>query len=158
MAYRHTSASLLAAIALLLATFATGCVTNNGDIGNLYGLWKLEKLVVDDKEVAQPEADGSYTTWLFQNDIIEIVHTTPRHDMIARNGTWARPSDKVMTFDFTHGDDTYAPGTDLYRAPEWISFPEGKSTFDVITDDGKRLILQYAEAGRTVRYTLVKDW
>ncbi len=156
MAYRHLN-TILGAIALLLAAITAGCVTNNGDIGNLYGIWRLEKLVVDDSEVAQPEADGSYTSWQFQNNIIEILHTTPRHDIIARNGTWTR-SDKTMSFDFTHTDNTYKPGTDIYRAPEWISFPEGKSTFDVITDDGKRLVLQYTEAGHSVRYTLVKDW
>lgn len=157
MAYKHLN-NILGVIGLLLATFTAGCVTNNGDIGNLYGIWRLEKVVVDDTEVVRPEADGSYTSWQFQNNIIEILRTTPRHDRVARNGTWARPTDKTITFDFTHGDNTYAPGTDLYRAPEWISFPEGKSTFDVITDDGKRLILQYAEAGHSVRYTLVKDW
>ena len=157
MAYRHLN-TILGAIALLLASIFSGCVTNNGDIGNLYGIWRLEKMVVDDTEVAQPEADGSYTSWLFQNDIIEIERTTPRYDKCSRNGTWTRPSDKTMTFDFTHGDNTYKPGSNIYRAPEWISFPEGKSTFDVITDDGKRLILQYTEAGHSVRYTLVKDW
>ena len=77
MAYRHLN-TILGAIALLLASIFSGCVTNNGDIGNLYGIWRLEKMVVDDTEVAQPEADGSYTSWLFQNDIIEIERTTPR--------------------------------------------------------------------------------
>lgn len=157
MAYKHLN-TILGTIALLLAAITSGCVTNNGDIGNLYGIWRLDKLVVDDTDIAQPEADGSYTSWQFQNNIIEILRTTPRHDRIAHNGTWTRPSDKTISFDFTHGDNTYAPGTDLYRAPEWISFPEGKSTFDVITDDGKQLVLQYTEAGHSVRYTLVKDW
>lgn len=157
MAHRHLN-TILGSIALLLAVATAGCVTNNGDIGNLYGIWRLEKVVVDGSELAQPEADGSYTSWQFQNNIIEILRTTTRHDRVARDGTWARPSGKTMSFDFTHGDDTYAPGTNLYRAPEWISFPEGRSTFDVVTDDGKRLVLQYTGAGHSVRYTLVKDW
>ena len=53
MAYKHLN-TILGTIALLLAAIISGCVTNNGDIGNLYGIWRLDKLVVDGTDIAQP--------------------------------------------------------------------------------------------------------
>ncbi len=131
-------------ILLILPLLAlSGCVTNNGDIGHLYGSWQLESVDIDGEEVTDWSDDGSnFVTWYFQNNIIGIEQTYINHVPVSTttHGTWTM-GDGTITFDFMHSDDSNVPGTGAYQAPEKIHFPAGVTTFDIVEYNSSRLTI-----------------
>lgn len=145
-------------ILMLIAMLALcACRMNNGDIGDFFGSWLLYSMTVDGHE-----ADGfdpEMTFWEFQNNIIEISQIDKYHEKSSRWGTWA-DTDGRLLLDFTHSEAGIAPGTDKYRAPEWLYFPENKVIdLELIERQPKRMILKWHDAEHNeIVYSLRKIW
>ncbi len=118
---------------LALLFIATGCTQNNGDIGELYGFWRVT-------EKDAPAEDQ--IIWAFQNDILEITVNLPHHEAIKSYGTYTC-TDKDLRIDFTHwqvaGDNAY-----LYTIPKELGLP-GDAPFimQIVERGGGSMTLEY---------------
>lgn len=145
----------LCAIAIALA----GCTHNNGDIGDLFGTWKLEKMMVDG-EIDTDYADN--IVWKFQSSIIEMQQVDDvHHEAFNAFGTWSRPADGVLKLDFTHTDTANPePGADKYSPLGPTRLPRAQVIdLDVLELNGSKMRLRYidAAASTTIEYYF-KKW
>lgn len=153
-------------LSLLLALLAvTGVLTscqNNGHIGNLFGTWALREMSVDN--VPDAAFDPETTAWSFQNDIINISLLGEHHSKTTRMGTWTRVEDEGsewLLLDYTHKADGIEAGTMIYRAPEWLGWPENSVIrLRYLEDSSRKMILEWQnpDNGKTYTYTLRKTW
>lgn len=76
----------------------TSCTHNNGDIGPLYGQWKL--VGIDALGVDLPPYDGD-VFWCFQDSAIQLLARTDSHEFEQRYGNWLltdNDSQLILTF------------------------------------------------------------
>lgn len=148
----HTLYIIRAAVgAVLLAIAAAGC-QNNGDIGYLFGTWRIDSFTSDGVE--RPEA-AARTLISFQNDIIMVQELEDEHGTYTNHfGTWSEDGDK-MTIDFTHSGETAA-----YSAPAWLGWTsEAPMTMQVSGAGSRDVTWTYVSAeGVTNVYKLHKTW
>lgn len=129
---------MLLLTAVLLLAAATGGCDNNGDIGHWYGSWRLEEITVDGRPYTSWQSDDTWTTFAFQNNIVQVQRTNElRDELDIAWGTWTE-TNGTITMAFTHRDDT--DNQYIYRAPAWIGFEPGETTFTIAGPD-KALIL-----------------
>ena len=110
---------------ILAAAFLTaGCTRNNGDIGDLFGDWRLVALTADGEELELYEGDARLYTWAFQSSIIRIQEIRAYMDYSDYLGTWKRVDDELI-LDFTHhadyGDDNFTPPEVLHLVAHGIT-------------------------------------
>lgn len=150
---RYVIAALMAVIVMLL----TAACQNNGDIGDLYGTWRVDRYTADG-EVVHGYADQ--TVFSFQSSVICIVHLTDDYGSNDRNyGTWSEDG-ATLTLNFTHSDDENAPGTGVYRAPEWLGMTSDEPmVMDVSARSGSDMTLTWVSPlGVKNEYKLHKIW
>ena len=102
---------------------------------------------------------GAFTTVAFQNNITRFIYHTDELTYTERYGTWQR-ADNILSLDFNHGDDTFAPGTGKYQAPEWLDMP-AKSVVDVTISElsSGHMIWVYTDPqGRVIIYKFERTW
>lgn len=154
----HSTIFLLLAAAVL--SLATGCTHNCGDIGDLFGYWRLNSMTADGTPVElYPETaeDGQPVrlyTWAFQSQIV-MIHTFYDHeDSSQATGTWQR-TDRTLMLDFDHRDDG---GTEYYTPPAALKLVEGGVTpLEIILMNPNEMKLSYtADDGVTYEYRLGK--
>lgn len=146
-------------MAMVALVALNGCTHNNGDIGDLFGTWKLEEITVDG------QADGAYgdnIVWKFQSSIIEMQQVNEAlHETLNSFGTWSRPQDGVMRLDFTHTDnDNPEPGSLGYSPLPATHLPAGcVINLDVLQLNGSKMRLRYIdEASAEVYEYYFKKW
>lgn len=126
---------------LMLLLLCTGCTQNNGDIGDLFGFWRLT-------EEGNTSLGDDEIVWAFQNNILEITVNTPHHVGTKTYGTYTDNND-ALRIDFTHwkGLDE---GAHLYMMPALLDLP-GDEPFvmQVIKRGAESMTLQYE--GRTFK-------
>lgn len=134
-----------------------GCRVNNGDIGDFFGSWLVESLTVDG--VTPDDFDDESSYWEFQNNIIKVTYVTDRLETIGRWGTWEDDGQHLL-LDFTHCEDGYEPGTEMYQAPEWLYMPAGKViSLTFVSRSPKHMKLSFTDSdGRRIDYSLRKIW
>lgn len=131
---------------ILAAAFLTaGCTRNNGDIGDLFGDWRLVALTADGEELELYDEDARLYTWAFQSSIIRIQEIRAYMDYSDYLGTWKRVDDELI-LDFTHhadyGDDNFTPPEALHLVAhgitrlEIIRLDSGKLQAGYKGDDG----------------------
>ena len=125
---------------MALSLLLSSCVTNNGDIGRLYGIWTLTEMDVDGEPYSgwQTE-DYPYSFFEFQNDICFVMRTNERYDYQIQPCTWKWAVEETrIDLNFTHTDDlSPEPGDWRYASPYWLLLTEPTVyTFDVewVTD------------------------
>ena len=57
---------------LIIGLLQLGCTRNNGDIGDLFGTWRLDTLTEDGKELDLYGGMTKVYTWAFQSHIIRV--------------------------------------------------------------------------------------
>lgn len=141
-----------------MAGFAS-CTHNSGDIGDLFGTWKLEKITIDG------EADQSYDgniLWKFQSSIIEMQQVDDTlHETFNSHGSWSRPSGGVLALDFTHTDNANPePGSAGYSPLPATHLPSAcKIDMDLLQLDGSIMKLRYIDLSTTAVYEYYfKKW
>lgn len=90
-------------LCISLMIFFSACTRNNGDIGPLFGNWRVETLSADGEDMPLYEGDVLLYTWSFQSHIIVINSILPHDDADAVRGTWSI-TDKELLLDFDHTD------------------------------------------------------
>lgn len=139
----------------MAAVALAGCTHNNGDIGELFGTWKLEEITVDG------DADTAYrdnVVWKFQSSIIEMQEIYDGiHETANSFGTWSRQAD-VMKLDFTHTDNEHPePGADNYSPLAVTRLPRAQVVdLDVLELSGSKMKLRYIDAAAST--TIVYDF
>lgn len=142
---------------MLVAVAFCGCRMNNGDIGDFFGSWLLYSMTIDGNEAENFDTESTY--WEFQNNIIEISRVDSHYQKWGRWGTWVDDGDRLL-LDYTHGDEDYAPGTDIYQAPEWLYFPSNQIiVLNFVERQSKRMVLSMQDdKDRRIVYSLRKIW
>lgn len=132
-------------MALLLLPVIAGCTHNNGDIGPLYGNWKLETV---DTELAKyrPAAEDWPVFWGFQSSTIRMAHVGTDNSMDQRFGNY-RLYDNTLFLEFTGNSAEFHP---------LLSLPD-ECELQVLELSGKRLVVRYIPGeGEDVVYTFRK--
>lgn len=141
--------------AALLLAIATSCTHNDGDIGPLFGIWRLEKMTRDGQAV-DLRADGlQLVTFAFQNQVVEINTTEDHNYLTTCLANWRRDG-QTLTFDF---DNTDATGEDVrYTPPSILGWRHGETCpTEIVKLDGKNMELAYVSpTGGDYRYWLKK--
>lgn len=131
--------AITALLLALLMLVSAGCTRNNGDIGDLYGRWKVETLTADG--VGLPLYDGEvemYALW-FQSELVWIHELFPHQDYLNHKGMWKREGDKLLLdFSFTGDYD------EQYRPPVALHFVEnGVTPLTVASESSSKMTLWY---------------
>lgn len=135
-----------------------GCTHNNGDIGRWFGTWSVENILVNGEPYA---AYDHNMVWKFQNSVfsMQLINTNPIiHDRQQRWGSWSE-SGNTLILDFTHSDNTDAPGEGIY-VPFLVSLLNrtGVTVLDIEKSDGKSLTLGFTNnQGERITYLIKKQ-
>lgn len=137
MTLRHIIALIIAAAVIITIS----CTRNDGNIGSLFGAWRLESVTIDGVSTNIPAPQ----TWAFQNDIICISVADDMHTATPHYGTWQHDPGKTLTLRFDHSDATSdASATGRYDFPSGIGIPpHGIFTMLILSEKPRRLELQY---------------
>ena len=104
---------LVAAVAII----SGGCTHNDGDIGPLFGSWLVEDITLDGQRTDPGEGHGYVQ---FQGAVVMCKLIDDRHSLLFYSvGSYVREGDALL-LDFTHSDNTTAPGEGQYSAPQWL--------------------------------------
>ena len=148
------------ALLLCLGLFTQSCVTNNGDIGRLYGIWNVTAMEVDGVPYSGWE-EGEYpmSFFQFQHNICYVTRTNERYDVENRACTWEWVlSEKIIELNFTHRE-TAEVGWQ-YAAPEWLLLNENiVYRFEVEwVNDEKMVWTTENTSGQHLTYHLKKNY
>ncbi len=133
--------------------FASAC-QNNGDIGDLFGVWALESYTVDGNRCRDRYIDN--TTFSFQNNIVEVVSQYDDYlSAYQTYGEWIWRDGDTLMFSFQHHDDT--DSQEQYSAPTWIGFTAREIMMVNVSDrSSRRMTLTWDYEGSTHVYKLKK--
>lgn len=135
-----------------------GC-QNDGHIGYLFGVWRVEAYMVDGVRIESPLVDA--TTLAFQGNVVEVVAITDAYQSATENyGTWSE-SGNTFTLDFTHHDNLHPAGSDFYQAPAWLGMTDAAPMAMTVTHrSGRELTLEWHDTaeGSLKTYKLKKTW
>lgn len=150
------SKTLLATIVFL----ASACTHNDGDIGNLFGTWRVDSFTIDG--VAQENDQISNTTFSFQNNIVAITLVKDAYlTYNTRYGTWSE-SDGYFTLNFTNTSDLHTSpvGNGVYGAPEWLDMVSDEPMVMQKYDTAKNAftLVWHSPDGKILEYKLHKTW
>lgn len=138
----HTHLGFLAVFILLSIS---SCTRNNGDIGPLYGQWKL--ISIDTQGLELPEYHGD-VFWSFQDSAFQLLMRTEAHEFDRYYGNWSLIDDGsrlVLTF-----PDPRWP------APQSIGL-SATTVLRVITLTSRDAVFEYSDTdGKSITYTLRK--
>lgn len=142
-------------MAVALLSGACGCTRDNGDIGSIFGIWRLAGLEVDGVEADDYEYN---CFWSFQNNIISFVMLDAPEDHTAlRRWCTFDKEEGYLTLDLSHhgnGINDY-----LYSVPAFLRLPQEEAVpLKIVTDTGSKMVLTYTGAeGEVITYTLIKQ-
>lgn len=111
---KATKLCILAVIAALTAFLCASCTHNNGDIGKVFGLWKLTSIEAVDTE--KPQYEGTMF-WAFQSSTVMVTLVTESHNETVSYGNF-RIADETLFLDFADENrPVLIPGTG--RQSQW---------------------------------------
>lgn len=85
---------------MLLIFIFCRCTHNNGDIGHLFGQWRIESVKYDN--APQPDYDGNLFL-SFQNSVVQITQTGEHNTSRRSYGSW-HIDDNTLFIDFDDPD------------------------------------------------------
>lgn len=145
---------------LALASVLGGCTHAGGDIGPLFGTWRLEELTADGAKVelyGQGDGAPELYVWAFQGELVSIRSIFEHQDVETFYGSWSR-TDEALTLNFTYSDDE---DFDAFTPPAAMHLEaDGITTLKIINLTDKRLRLSYvnSQSGTTYEYNLKKAY
>lgn len=146
-------------VLLIIALTFNACTHNNGDIGGLFGTWKLQSITIEG------EIDSSYDNnvlWKFQSSIMSMIRANDStHNRLETWGTWSYANDDTqLELNFTHTDnDNPKPGSTKYSPLPETYLPKSTIfTLDILNLNGSEMVLLYHSTdGKEYRYKF-KKW
>ena len=141
---RHPLLHILSApLAMLIMLLVSGCTHNNGDIGPLYGQWKLTEIDIDGTPSADYEGN---VFWSFQSSAIEIKALYPYHEVQQCYGNWSMDGDELR-LDFPD---------ERWQLPGEVMLP-ASSVLHVLALNTRHALFRYnGSDGHIITYTLEK--
>jgi len=116
-------------ISIAIVLSVLGACQNNGDIGYLYGTWRIEAYTVD----GEPQAVAESTSVSFQSDIIMVQQVIDAEMTYANYfGRWSESGD-VMTVDFAQ-----TVGGEPVKVPEYLGWTGAAPMEMRVSDRGDR--------------------
>lgn len=132
-------------MAMVLLAAAASCTTNNGDIGEWMGRWKLTSIEKNGSEMIE-YADNLF--FAFQSTVFEVRKVGYFYEHDEKFGTWSDDGKGTLVISFP--DERYKPFKELHFSQE-----RNVLTYDKIDAKGFTLTL-HAPDGNTYTYHLVK--
>ncbi len=118
--------------------FLIGCTRNDGDIGDLFGRWRLESLTVDGIQEELYDEETLLYSWSFQSSLLFIQVIQPYYSYYNVKGTWER-EDNILRINFGYtGDD----GEMYYAPPENLHLERGVNDMKILRLTSGELILE----------------
>ena len=146
---------------LFIALSLNACTHNNGDIGALFGTWKLESITADN-EIDSVYAEADNIIWKFQSSVMSMIRANDStHNRLETWGSWSYANDDTqLLLDFTHTDSyNPKPGSTKYSPLPELHMPKASTFYvDIIKLNGKEMTLRYnATDGKEYIYKF-KKW
>lgn len=137
-------------ISLLSIVLLSGCMHNNGDIGNYFGTWHVESISVDD------ESDLNYSGnifFQFQSDVVRLVENRGNNDLTEFFGTWVdNGADIVLNFGYKVDTES-----DVYNIPSVTRLVKGENIINVTYSGSSKMKWSFTSDGHNITYTLNKQ-
>ncbi len=137
-------------ISLLSVIMLSGCMHNNGDIGNYFGTWKVSTINVDG--VDDPEYKENIF-FQFQSDVFRLVQNRTQNDITEYFGTWSE-TDNIMVLKLNYKVN---PESEVYQIPPITRLIKGDNIIAVKHERNNRMIWTFSSDGQTIIYTLKKQ-
>lgn len=138
---------MLLPVMLLLS----GCMHNNGDIGDFFGTWRVETITVDD---AEDESYPGNVFFQFQTSVVRVVETLPHGDMMECFGSWSDEGD-ILILDFSYNVD---PTSDVYDMPSVTRLARKVNTLNLSEVTSRKMSWEFTDSiGQKVVYKLRKQ-
>lgn len=141
--------------AVLMMTIAAGCTHNDGDIGPLFGSWRLKDITVTGNGPAPAVPD---VVWSFQSSVIRFQTLASHHDYYENWASWSLDGDN-MTVNFVNHDDDTPESYWPYTTPPIPGFPRQVEVMVMHVENltSSDMVLSYASSdGLTYTYKLKK--
>ena len=129
----------------MLLAVATSCTTNNGDIGEWMGRWKLTSIECNGSAVDDYEGNMFFA---FQSTVFEVRKVNDYYEHDQKYGTWS--DDGKGTLEISFPDEHYKPFPELHFSAE-----RNLLSYDKVVNKGFTLTAVAAD-GNTYIYHLVK--
>lgn len=135
--------SFISILLIFVLLIIGGCTHNNGDIGPLFGKWKLIDIQIDNISDETYE-DNIY--WSFQSSTFSMIQVYDHHKTVTTYGSWQQ-TDQTLTLTFP--DTNFQPIHKLYL--------DVSNEMKIIELSGKTMLLtQQSIDGREIKYQLTK--
>lgn len=132
-------------MAMALLSAAISCTTNNGNIGEWMGRWKLTEIECNGSVVSDYEGNMFFA---FQSTVFEVRKVGDYYEHDEKYGTWVDDGKGTLVISFP--DERYKPFEELHFLQE-----RNVLTYDKVDANGFELTLHAAD-GNTYTYHLVK--
>lgn len=132
-------------MALMLLAVATSCTTNNGDIGEWMGRWKLTSIECNGSAVDDYEGNLFFA---FQSTVFEVRKVGDYYEHDQKYGTWSDDGKGTLVISFP--DERYVPFEVLHMSQD-----RNVLTYYKVEKKGFTLTAVAAD-GNTYTYRLVK--
>lgn len=86
--------NIIKSIIIVTSSALFSCTQNEGDIGDLFGLWSLNDFYSNDVNISGERCDGY--SLKFQSNIVQYVKKLPYHDSLMFTGFWQLRSDSLF--------------------------------------------------------------
>lgn len=121
--------SLITTLLLLLVSM-TGCMHNDGDIGNLFGTWKISSVSVDGQE---DQAYAGDVFVQFQTEVVRLVQVRHNYDCVEYFGRWTREGNHLLL------DLHYTVDASVTAIPEATRFVKGENHITITSDHSRKM-------------------
>lgn len=139
----------------MLMLVLNSCTSNNGDIGDLFGMWRVENIEVHGQDVDLTQGGVLLYTIGFQNSTMVIFENLEHQQTHQTIASWARKDDTLI-FNF---DNTQANGNNnVFTPPAIFGFKYGEQChLKILKETNNRLELKYdSPEGDIYIYSLKK--
>ena len=138
---------------------------NNGDIGSLFGSWRIDSYRINDEiitefEIGDMNIPVDHVIFSFQNNIVNVETVLDNYlNHYSQFGTWSKDGD-IFILDFTHYDADTESGTAHYSAPIWIGMTSDVPMVMTVSDNKKNsFTLTWIDPHGNVKvYKFHKTW
>ena len=124
---------------IIIVVSLLSCTHNNGDIGPLFGQWKLTTLLIDENPDKNYKGNIYFS---FQNDVTNMKIINDNQNVYDTYGHWKQEGNKLLLI---YDDPIFPPLLETYFNP-------GINICEIITLDNKELILKRVTEDKTYTY------
>lgn len=130
----------------------SGCMQNNGDIGDFFGTWKVTSIKVNGIEDASYQGNIFFQ---FQTSVVRLVENRPHNDLTEYFGAWSDEGPSTLIINFGFNVD---PISEVYDIPAAARMIRGINTVTMTDRSSRKMTWTFTSGeGETVVYRLSKQ-